>query len=81
MITTDDVRRLLLSNEPDSVLVFVEGRAEVIGSDQLGSEKYRGALELVTRADLVKRLGDAPSPHDIAEQASLLDSAVSEQGG
>jgi hypothetical protein len=30
---------------------------------------------------LTKRLGDAPSEHDVAEQAALLDSAVSEMGG
>ena len=31
--------------------------------------------------ELVKRLGDAPSEHDLAEQAALLDTAVSELGG
>ena len=81
MISTDDVRRLLGADDPDSVLVLVEGRTEVIGAGQLASEQYRGALEVVSREDLAKRLGDAPSNHDIAEQAALLDNAVSELGG
>ncbi|MBE1549707.1 hypothetical protein GGC64_003747 [Mycobacterium sp. OAS707] len=80
-ISSDDVRRLLQSDEPDTVLVLVEGRTEVIGSGQLASDQYRGALEVISRDDLAKRLGDTPSEHDVAEQAALLDSAVSEMGG
>ena len=80
-ISTDDVRRLLQSEQPDSVLVLVEGRTEVIGAGQLASEQYRGALEVVSRDDLAKRLGDGPSEHDLAEQAALLDTAVDELGG
>jgi hypothetical protein len=63
------------------VLVLVEGRTEVIGTGQLASDQYRGALEVISREDLAKRLGDAPSEHDVAEQAALLDSTVSELGG
>jgi hypothetical protein len=80
-ISTDDVRRLLQADEPDSVLVLVEGRTEVIGAGQLASDQYRGALEVISRDDLAKRLGDAPSEHDVAEQAAQLDAAVSEMGG
>jgi hypothetical protein len=54
---------------------------EVIGAGQLASEQYRGALEVISRDDLVKRLGDVPSEHDVAEQAAVLDTAVSELGG
>jgi hypothetical protein len=81
MISTDDVRRLLQSDEPDAVLVLLEGRAEVIAGGRGDSEQYRGALEVISRSDLVKRLGDAPSEHDVAEQAALLDTTVSELGG
>jgi hypothetical protein len=81
MVSTDDVRRLLQADEPDSVLVLVEGRMEVIGASELASEQYRGALEVVARDELVKRLGDSPSEHDLAEQAAQLDTAVSELGG
>jgi hypothetical protein len=80
-ISTDDVRRLLQSDEADSVLVLVEGRTEVIGAGRLASEQYRGALEVISRDDLAKRLGEAPSEHDLAEQAAQLDMAVNELGG
>jgi hypothetical protein len=80
-ISTDDVRALLAADEADAVLVLVEGRTEVIGAGQLASEPYRGALEVITREDLAKRLGDAPSEHDVAEQAALLDAAINEMGG
>jgi hypothetical protein len=80
-ISTDDVRKLRAAEEADAVLVLVEGRTEVIGASQLASEDYRGALEVISRGDLVKRLGDTPSEHDLAEQAALLDSAVNELGG
>jgi hypothetical protein len=79
-ISTDDVGRLFQSDEPDSVLVLVEGRTEVIAARRLASEEYLGALEVISRGELVKRLGPAPSEHDLAEQAALLDTEVSELG-
>jgi hypothetical protein len=80
-ISTDDVRRLLAADDAEAVLVLVGGRTAVIGASQLASEQYRGALEVISRDVLTKRLGDAPSEHDLAEQAALLDTAVSELGG
>lgn len=80
-ISTDDVRRLLAADDAEAVLVLVGGRTAVIGASQLASEQCRGALEVISRDDLTKRLGDAPSEHDLAEQAALLDTAVSELGG
>jgi hypothetical protein len=80
-ISTEDVRRLLESDQGDSVLVLVEGRTEVIGASRLSSEQYRGALEVISREELVKRIGDSPDEHELAEQAALLDTAVSELGG
>lgn len=81
MISTDDVRRLLEADEKDAILVVVEGRAEVIGAGQLASAEYRGALEVVARDDLIQRIGESPSDREITEQATLLDTAVSELGG
>jgi hypothetical protein len=81
MISADDVRRLLQSDEKDAILVVIEGRAEVIGAGRLASPEYRGALEVVTRDDLVQRVGETPSDHEISEQAAQLDTAVSELGG
>jgi hypothetical protein len=81
VISPDDLRRLLGATEKDAVLVLVEGRIEVIGAGQLASDRYRGALEVIARDDLAKRLGESPSDHDLAEQAGTLDAAVSDLGG
>jgi hypothetical protein len=81
MISTDDVRRLLQAEGKDAVLVVIEGRAEVISGGQLESEQYRGALEVVTRDDLVGRVGAQPSDRELEEQASTLDAEVSQLGG
>ncbi|MGV0642041.1 hypothetical protein [Mycolicibacterium sp. XJ879] len=80
-ISTDDVRRLLQAEEKDATLVLVEGRTEVIGAGQLASEQYRGALEVISHEDLLGRLGADPSERELTEQATILDSAVSELGG
>ncbi|OBG88619.1 hypothetical protein A5698_24110 [Mycobacterium sp. E136] len=81
MISTEDVRALLQSEEKNAVLVVVEGRVDVIGAGRLASADYRGALEVVSREDLVNRIGDTPSDREIEEQAAQLDTAVSELGG
>jgi hypothetical protein len=80
MITADDLRRLLAAEQNNATMVLVEGRIDVIGAGQLASPDYRGALEVVSREDLVKRLGEAPSDHDVAEQAGVLDAAISDLG-
>ena len=80
MITADDLQRLLAAEQKNATMVLVEGRIDVIGAGQLASPDYRGALEVVSREDLVKRLGEAPSDHDVAEQAGVLDAAISDLG-
>ncbi|MCV7280684.1 hypothetical protein H7J88_13625 [Mycolicibacterium flavescens] len=81
MISVDDVRVLLASQEKNAVLVVIEGRVEVIGAGKLASPDYRGALEVVSREDLVNRVGESPSDREVEEQAAQLDTAVSELGG
>ncbi|WP_448388262.1 hypothetical protein [Mycolicibacterium sp. XJ1904] len=81
MISTEDVRTLLQSEERNAILVVVEGRVEVINAGRLASADYRGALEVASRDDLVQRIGEAPSDREIEEQAAQLDTAVSELGG
>ncbi|WP_326545319.1 hypothetical protein QGN32_16055 [Mycolicibacterium sp. ND9-15] len=81
MISPADVRGLLQSEEKNAVLVVIEGRVEVIGAGRLASPDYRGALEVVSRDDLVQRIGETPSDREIDEQAAQLDTAVSELGG
>ena len=54
MITADNVRRLL-GGHPDTVLVLIEGRIEVVDPAALDTDEYRGALQVITRAELVEQ--------------------------
>ncbi len=80
MISTSHVQQLLESDEPDATMVLIEGRVEVIGAHS-DSDAYRGALTVISRDDLIERIGETPSEHDLAAQTSALDAAVSEMGG
>lgn len=81
-ITSDHLRQLLDADDDDAVLVLIEGRAEVIDSDAIDDDEHRGALEVISRADLIERLdGEDPSDHEIEEQAATLDATVDELGG
>jgi hypothetical protein len=78
----EDVRRLLASTEADAALVAIEGRIEVVTPTQLESADYRGALQIATREDVVRRTGGAElSDRELAEQAEDLDTAVRNLGG
>jgi NADH dehydrogenase len=81
MISSDDVAQLLEAG-PDAVLVLIEGRAEVIGSDELDTGDYLGALEVISRSALLDRTGGTDlTEHELGEQAANLDAAVSDLGG
>jgi NADH:ubiquinone reductase (H+-translocating) len=81
-IATEDVRRLLAAGS-DAMLVLLEGRTEVIDAAEADDDAHRGALQIISRADLLERTGGnaEPSKHELAEQAAALDAAVSELGG
>ena len=81
MVTADDVRRLLAAG-PDAVLILVEGRVDVVAPAELDTDAYRGALQIITRDELVRGAGgEELSERELQEQAAELDSAVSELGG
>jgi hypothetical protein len=81
MITADDVRRLLAS-ENDTVLILVEGHIEVIDPAALDTDEYRGALQVITREELIERAGaEQLSDRELLEQAAALEMAVDELGG
>lgn len=81
MISSDDVEKLLKAGQ-DAVLVLIEGRGEVIGRNELDTDDYRGALEVISRDALLDRTGGRTlTDHEVAEQAAALDAAVSELGG
>jgi NADH dehydrogenase len=81
-ISSDDVRRLLQADESSS-LVLIEGRTEVITSEQKSSDAYLGAFDVISRGELLERTGGETQLADseLAAQAAALDAAVSELGG
>ena len=80
MITADNVRQLLAS-DADTVLILVEGRIHVVDPAALDTDEYRGALQVITRDELIGRVGDEPlSDHELVEQADVLDMTVAELG-
>jgi hypothetical protein len=82
IVTADDVRRLLAADEPDATLVLIEGRVAVVNAVEMDSDAYRGALELVSRDELLSRIGRRElSERELEEQAESLDVAVRDLGG
>lgn len=81
MVSADDVRGLLAAGA-DAVLVLIEGRTVTVSPADLESPQYRGALQIVTRDELVERVGGAElSERELVALAADLDTAVSELGG
>ncbi|WP_069741309.1 hypothetical protein [Streptomyces sp. EN23] len=82
MIDEALVRELLDAADDDSALVLVEGRARVAGQDALSGGDLRGGAVVLTRAELVDRLGtSSPAPQDLTLMAAALDDAVGKLGG
>lgn len=80
LISTEDVRRLL--ETAGSVLVVVEGHAEVVDAGDLDDDRLRGALEVASHDDLHARLRTARlSDRELDEQAQALNVAVERLGG
>ncbi|MCW2652501.1 MAG: hypothetical protein JWR32_3477 [Mycobacterium sp.] len=68
-ISADDVRGLLGAGT-DAVLDLVEGRTVIASPADLESPQYRGALQIVSRDELVGRVGGAElSERELVELA------------
>ncbi|MCW2830441.1 MAG: hypothetical protein JWP31_1133 [Aeromicrobium sp.] len=80
-ITMADVRALLDAGSDEATLGLIEGRVELISPDQLGTEQYRGALEVISRGELLQRLGDDRDDAALEAQAAGLTTAVHQIGG
>ncbi|MDG9687164.1 hypothetical protein QC334_31290 [Streptomyces sp. DH18] len=77
MIDEGLVRELLDAADEDSALVLLEGRARVAGGSDLDGDDFSGAAVVLTRAELVDRLGTSyPAPQDVTLMTSALDDAV-----
>ena len=80
-VTPEHVRALLDSDDEAATLVLIEGRVAVASRDQLASDDFRGAFEVVSRADLVERLGADPGEQDVVDEAGALSVAAQQLGG
>ncbi|MCZ9350981.1 hypothetical protein NGM36_14410 [Streptomyces mutabilis] len=75
------VRELLDAPSGDTVLVLLEGRAQVVEQAALNSEQCHGAAVLISRAELVERLGTtAPTEEDVTRLSASLQDAVDKLG-
>lgn len=81
MIGPEQIKALLESHADDPTLIVAAGAAVVVPASALDSDRYRGALEIISRHDLVAQLGtDVPSRRDIEELAARLDTAATRLG-
>lgn len=71
LVTEEVLRRLLAADEPNARLVLEEGRVRLEDS----TSEPRGLL-IVSRTDLVTRIGDRPDATSLAEQATELDNEI-----
>ncbi|MET9801754.1 hypothetical protein [Streptomyces sp. NPDC006368] len=81
MINESHVRELLDAGDDDAALVLLEGRAQVVAPSERASDAYRGAAVLLSRGDLVGRLGTStPSDHEVRTLATTLRTMAAEIG-
>lgn len=76
-----DLRELLSSQLPDPNLVLIEGRLEVVPVDDLDADRYRGALLLLSRSELLGRgVDETSSDEELERQAATISTAVNDLG-
>jgi hypothetical protein len=74
----DDLRRLLDSELPDATLMMVAGSLTVVAGD----DRAASGLEVISRRQLLDRLGDAePTGDELDRQAANVSVAVDNLGG
>lgn len=80
-VKASDLRELLDSDLPDPNLVLIEGRLAVIPVDDLDTDRFRGALLLLSRAELLSRgVDEDSSDEDLERQAATISTAVNDLG-
>ncbi|MBW8792198.1 MAG: hypothetical protein JF597_00910 [Streptomyces sp.] len=79
-VTRDHVRELLAA--PDSsTLVVLEGRAQVIATDETDSDRYAGAMDILSGEELARRIDtDPPTDRELDALAGTLNTMVAKLG-
>ncbi|AIR96349.1 hypothetical protein [Streptomyces glaucescens] len=80
MIDETHVRRLHDARSEDAALVLLEGRAHVVDHAAPDEEGPAGALLVITRRDLVDRLGPAPTDGEVRDLARILTDLAGKLG-
>ncbi|MEU0335876.1 hypothetical protein [Streptomyces sp. NPDC006193] len=80
MIDESHVRELRDARHDGAALVFVQGSARVVDTPSGVEEDARGALVVITKAELVDRLGPAPADHEVRDLAYVLTDMVGKLG-
>lgn len=80
-VTREHVRELLEARDDGRTLVVLEGRAHVVPADDLGADRYAGALEVVSGAELVRQATPGTrSERELDALAATLNTMVSKLG-
>ncbi|MHC3467771.1 hypothetical protein ACYF6T_03565 [Streptomyces sp. 7R007] len=80
-VTRDHVRQLLAPGGGSATLVVLEGRAEVIDAGELDSDRYAGAVDVVSGEELARRAGsDLPAGQDLDALTGVLNTMVAKLG-
>lgn len=80
-ITVDHLRELLDTQDGDAIIGLVGGEVRVIHADDRDADDNRGAIEVISRENLVERLGGDPSEDELQARAEELTAATELQGG
>ncbi|MEU9556489.1 hypothetical protein [Streptomyces fumanus] len=80
-VTREQVRELLEAGDDGSTLVVVEGRAQVVSAADLRTDRYAGALEVVSGEELARQAtpGDR-SEGQLDALAATLNTMVAKLG-
>ncbi|MGW0927337.1 hypothetical protein [Streptomyces sp. NPDC002644] len=75
------VKELLDARGDDSALVLLEGTAQVVDGPAREGDAFRGAAVVLTRGELVERLGGAsPAEEDLRRVAAALSDSIGKLG-
>ncbi|MFJ9150614.1 hypothetical protein ACIRP7_21615 [Streptomyces sp. NPDC102270] len=79
-VTRNHVRELLAARE-DSATVLIEGHAQVIAAAERDTDRYAGALDVMSGEELARRIGtDSPTDRELDVLAGTLHTMVAQLG-
>ncbi|MGW0424900.1 hypothetical protein [Streptomyces sp. NPDC003015] len=80
-VTRDHVRELLAAREDSATLVLIEGHAQVIAAAERDTDRYAGALDVMSAEELAHRIGtDSPTGRELDVLAGTLNTMVAQLG-